>query len=87
MTAEDIAAFAFRAQTAAGDAVTGTINAGSVAEASRQLHALQLRAIELDPIRAEPRRSKPLTGDDFRPSTCNWRILPPPVCRWKRAFG
>jgi type II secretory pathway component PulF len=66
MTAEDIAAFAFRAQSAGGDAVTGTINAATVAEASRQLHALQLRAIELDPVRAEPRRSKPLTGDDFQ---------------------
>jgi type IV pilus assembly protein PilC len=66
MTAENIAAFAFRAQSSAGEAVTGTINAGSVDQASQQLHALHLRAIELDPVRSEPPRTRPLTGDDFQ---------------------
>jgi type IV pilus assembly protein PilC len=65
MTADPIAAFAFKAQSLAGDVVTGTINADSLATASQQLHALQLRAIELDPLRTEPARAKPLTGDDF----------------------
>jgi type IV pilus assembly protein PilC len=65
MTADPIAAFAFSAQSPAGEAVTGTINAGSVVEAHKKLQLLQLRVIELDPQRAEATKPKKLTGDDF----------------------
>jgi len=66
MTADPIAAFAFSAQNAAGEPLSGTINADSIVEASRKLHDLQLRAIELDPIRATAQKPRRLSGDDFQ---------------------
>jgi type IV pilus assembly protein PilC len=65
MTADPIAAFAFSAQSTAGESLTGTLNATSVAEASRKLQDLQLRVIGLDPIPATPKKGKRLDGDDF----------------------
>jgi type IV pilus assembly protein PilC len=65
MTADPIAAFAFSAQSPAGEPVSGTIDAGSVIEANRKLQLLQLRVIELDPQRAEASKPRKLTGDDF----------------------
>jgi type IV pilus assembly protein PilC len=66
MTAIRLSAFVFQAQSAAGEPVTGTINANSVVDAHRQLNSMHLRAIELDPIRAQPQKAKRLTGDDFQ---------------------
>jgi type II secretory pathway component PulF len=65
MTADPIAAFAFSAQSTAGEPLTGTINAADVTDASRKLHALQLRVVELDPIRSQVQKGKRLDGDDF----------------------
>jgi type II secretory pathway component PulF len=58
------AAFAYRAQTLAGDAVTGTIDAASVDDANRRLRLLQLRVLEMNPVQAPP-RTRPLRGNDF----------------------
>jgi type II secretory pathway component PulF len=58
------AAFAYRAQTLAGDAVTGTIDAASVDDANRRLRLLQLRVLEMNPVQAPP-HTRPLRGSDF----------------------
>jgi type II secretory pathway component PulF len=65
MTADPIAAFAFSAQSTAGEPLTGTLNATSVADASQKLHAMQLRVIGLDPIPSPVQKGKRLDGDDF----------------------
>ncbi len=56
--------FAYRAQTAGGDAVSGTIDASSLDEASARLASLQLRVIDINPL-SQPLRSRPLKGEDF----------------------
>ena len=66
MTADPIAAFSFSAQSRAGEAVSGTINATTAAEANRKLADLQLRAIELDPLHAAAQKPRRLSGDDFQ---------------------
>jgi type IV pilus assembly protein PilC len=58
------AAFAYRAQTLAGDAVTGTIDAASVDDANRRLRLLQLRVLEMNPVLI-PLHTRPLRGSDF----------------------
>jgi type IV pilus assembly protein PilC len=56
--------FAYEAQTLEGSAVSGTIDAADVEQASRLLQGLRLRIIEIAPT-ARPPRTKPLVGDDF----------------------
>jgi type IV pilus assembly protein PilC len=62
---DPINAFAFQAQSNAGEPISGTIDAGSVDDASRRLRVMQLRVIEVDPVR-QPPRPKPLRGGDFQ---------------------
>jgi type IV pilus assembly protein PilC len=64
-TTADPTAFAFQAQSPAGEALSGTIDAASVDDAARRLRGMQLRVIELSPLRqsAQPR---PLRGVDFQ---------------------
>src|SRR2546425_278061 len=61
---DPITAFAYRAQTSAGEPLSGTIDATNVDDANRRLAGLQLRVLELDPVTAAP-RTKPLRGEDF----------------------
>jgi type II secretory pathway component PulF len=56
--------FAYEAQTADGEPMTGTIDAPDVEHATRQLQALRLRVVRIEPV-SRPRRSAPLRGDDF----------------------
>src|SRR2546430_19530 len=62
---DPIMAFAYRAQTPAGEPLSGTIDAASVDEAGRRLEGLRLHVLQLDPVRPAPPRPKPLRGDDF----------------------
>jgi type II secretory pathway component PulF len=64
---DPISAFAYRAQTAAGESLSGTIDAANVDDANRRLTGLQLHVLRLEPIvvAAGPPRTKPLRGDDF----------------------
>src|SRR5688572_17181769 len=55
--------FAYEAQTADGEPITGTIDAPDVEHATRQLHALRLRVVRIEPVRRP--RSAPLRGEDF----------------------
>ena len=64
--------FAFSAQTAAGEPLSGTIDAASISEADRRLRSMQLRVVSLNPsgaaaIEARPaRRVRRLRGSDFQ---------------------
>ena len=63
---DPISAFAYRAQTHAGEPISGTIDAANVDEAGRRLSGLQLRVLQLDPVAAAPPpKPRPLTGEDF----------------------
>src|SRR5688572_16811746 len=55
--------FAYEAQTADGEPMSGTIDAPDVEHATRQLHALRLRVVRIEPVRRP--RSAPLRGEDF----------------------
>ncbi len=60
--------FAFRAQTVAGEAVTGTLDAATAEAAGAQLAGLNLRVVSLDPVRPpepKPAAARPLRGVDF----------------------
>jgi type II secretory pathway component PulF len=61
---DPISAFAYRAQTSAGDAISGTIDATNVDDANRRLAGLQLRVLQLD-LAKPPPKPRPLTGEDF----------------------
>src|SRR6478752_70109 len=64
LTTSGASTFAYEAQTAGEEAISGTIVASGTAEASRRLEAMGLRIIELKP--ADPvGRGRPLRGDDF----------------------
>ncbi len=56
--------FAYQAQTVEGSAISGTIDAPGLDQASRQLANLRLRVLQIDPVR-RPARATPLTGEDF----------------------
>jgi type II secretory pathway component PulF len=56
--------FAYQAQTHDGQPISGTIDAPTAEEASRQLESLHLRVLELQPTSA-PFKTKALRGDDF----------------------
>jgi len=56
--------FAYQAQTVDGNAISGTIDAPDLEQATRLLANLRLRVIQLEPVR-RPARAKPLVGDDF----------------------
>jgi type IV pilus assembly protein PilC len=56
--------FAYQAQTLEGSAISGTIDAPDLDQASRQLASLRLRVIQIEPVR-RPARGRPLKGDDF----------------------
>jgi type II secretory pathway component PulF len=57
--------FAYQAQTADGQRLTGTIEAINAEEAGRRLEAMRLRVIEIGPAQPPPRTGRPLRGDDF----------------------
>jgi type II secretory pathway component PulF len=57
--------FAYQAQTADGQRLTGTIEAINAEEAAQRLEALRLRVVEIGPAQPPPRRGRPLRGDDF----------------------
>lgn len=57
--------FAYRAQTRDGVALSGTIDAPDVEEASLRLKSLQLHIIEIEPSRRSAARSRAISGDDF----------------------
>lgn len=57
--------FAYQAQTADGQRLTGTIEALNAEEAARRLEAMRLRVIEIGPAQPPPRSARPLRGDDF----------------------
>src|SRR5215217_2374689 len=56
--------FAYQAQTADGQTLSGTIDAPDAEQASRQLQSLRLRVLEIGPT-ARAQRAQPLRGDDF----------------------
>src|SRR6476620_1639659 len=56
--------FAYQAQTVDGNAISGTIDAPDLEQATRLLANLRLRVIQLEPVR-RPARAKPLVGDNF----------------------
>jgi type IV pilus assembly protein PilC len=56
--------FAFKAQTADDKAITGTIDASDIQDASQRLAELQLRVLDVEPS-AAPARSKALKTEDF----------------------
>ena len=56
--------FAYRAQSHDGRAVSGTLDAADIDDATRQLHAMGLRVIEIAPT-ARRARSASLGGEDF----------------------
>lgn len=61
--------FAFSAQTATGEPLSGTIDAPSFGEADRRLQAMQLRVVALNPAAAAgtaPRPVRRLRGTDFQ---------------------
>src|SRR5689334_6080878 len=64
MTEAALTAFAYTAQTFDGSAMSGTIDALDIEDATKRLANLQLRVIRLDPAQ-KPTRSKPLNGVDF----------------------
>ena len=57
--------FAYRAQTRSGEAISGTLEAPDVEEATRHLESLQLRILQIDPVRIKPATPRALKGDDF----------------------
>src|SRR5215211_1034587 len=57
-------AFAYQAQTADGQTLSGTIDASDAEHAGSLLQALRLRVLEISPA-AHPPRPKALRGDDF----------------------
>ncbi len=59
-----LTSFAYTAQTFDGQAMTGTIDAADLDDASRRLANLRLRVMRIDPA-TRPVRAKPLTGEDF----------------------
>jgi type IV pilus assembly protein PilC len=63
-TVEPFDAFAYQAQTAEGQSLSGTIDAHDVEHAGKLLAALRLRVLEIQPIR-RPVQPKPLRGDDL----------------------
>jgi type II secretory pathway component PulF len=65
MTADSVSAFAFSAQSEAGEPLSGIINAASVTEAGRQLQNLKLRILQLDPVRSAEPKPRRMGADDF----------------------
>jgi type IV pilus assembly protein PilC len=57
-------AFAYRAQDAAGQPVSGTIDAPDLEEATRRLQSLGLRIVSIDPV-AAPVTPRPLRAGEF----------------------
>jgi type II secretory pathway component PulF len=57
--------FAYQAQTADGQRLTGTIEALNAEEAAQRLEAMRLRVVEIGPAQRPPRSGRPLRGDDF----------------------
>lgn len=62
--ASEAGSFAYEAQTAGGEPVTGTVDAPDVEHARRQLQAMRLRVMRIEPA-TQRRRLAPLRGDDF----------------------
>lgn len=65
MSTVNISAFAYRAQTHASEPISGTIDAGSLDDASRRLAAMQLRVIEINPVQVPSIKPRALRGQDF----------------------
>jgi type IV pilus assembly protein PilC len=61
-----VATFAYRAQSAGGQAVSGTIDAASHDEAMERLQqSLGMRVLDLLAVEQEPRRGRAIRGEDF----------------------
>src|SRR5439155_7333432 len=63
-TPEPKLTFAYQAQTLAGQAIAGTIDAADVEQAQRLLAALRLRVLHIEPVKPLP-RVRPLRAEDF----------------------
>src|SRR4051794_28201655 len=57
--------FAYRAQTAEGRPISGTIDATDAEHAGRLLRSLRLNVLEIAPLAQATPRPKALRGDDF----------------------
>src|SRR5437773_1398147 len=57
--------FAYQAQTAQGQPLSGTIDAADAEQATRLLQSLRLRVLEIAPVTAPAPRPGALRGDDF----------------------
>jgi type II secretory pathway component PulF len=64
MSQDSPASFAYEAQTEAGDALSGTIDAPDAARAATLLESLRLRVLRIDRVNVAA-RAAPLRGDDF----------------------
>ncbi len=62
--AQPPASFAYQAQTQHGEALSGTIDAADLDQATRRLQSLQLRVLGIEPV-AVGVRSSPVGGADF----------------------
>ncbi|HEY8668607.1 MAG TPA: type II secretion system F family protein [Tepidisphaeraceae bacterium] len=63
-TQSAFSSFAYEAQSARGESMSGTIDAAGVDDARRRLEGMNLRVLEIEPA-GKPPRPRALKGDDF----------------------